>query len=287
MPPKPSHAQAFLHQIRGHQLDWLIEFAQRSRAEPPEHWLAWSGDGHLVGWVSPERAEQMVVHLPGCVLREGRLIWQSNAENPMQRSRILQNFLQTQADRGRLEGWRDEYFNYWLKPNTPPLVTDEPWLCVERAGFRHLGLMSHAVHINGFCANGQLWCAKRSAAKATDPGLWDNMTAGGLTAGEDAISTVRRELKEEAGWHWNARQNLNGCGAVRTQRTEPQGWHDEVLLVYNLDIPDTFQPINQDGEVQDFACWDPHEVISGMQAGAFTADAAHALCRGLGLTRTE
>jgi len=284
MSPKPSHAQAFLSHIQGPQLDWLINFVQTSRTEPPEHWLPWSSDGHHLGWVSPERAEHMVVHLPGCDLRERQLSWQSNAKNAMQRSQILQNFLQIQADRGRLEGWRDEYFNYWLKPNTPPLDTDMPWLCVERAGFRHLGLMSHAVHINGFCANGRLWCAQRSNTKATDPGLWDNLTAGGLTAGEDAIRTVRRELKEEAGWNWNPRQNLHGSGSVRTRRLEPQGWHDEVLLVYNLEIPDSFQPINQDGEVQAFACWDPDQVVSAIQAGDFTADAAHALCLGLGLT---
>jgi isopentenyldiphosphate isomerase len=285
MSPKPSHAQAFLSHLQGSQLDWLINFVQTSTSEPPAHWLPWSSDGHLLGWVSPERGEQMVVHLPGCVLRERQLDWQSNAKNAMQRSQILQNFLQIQADRGRLEGWRDEYFNYWLKPSTPPLVTDVPWLCVERAGFRHLGLMSHAVHINGFCTDGRLWCAQRSQTKATDPGLWDNLTAGGLTAGEDAIRTVRRELKEEAGWNWSHRQNLHGCGSVRTRRLEPQGWHDEVLLVYNLEIPDTFQPINQDGEVQAFACWGPDQVVSGIQAGQFTADAAHALCRGLGLTR--
>lgn len=284
MPSKPLYAQAFLDHIQGQQLDWLIEFSKSSETKPPGHWLAWSCDGHDVGWVSPERAEQMVVHLPGSVLREHRLIWKSNAENAMQRSHILQTFLQTQADRGRLEGWRDEYFNYWLNPNTPPLGTDPTWLCVERAGFRHLGLMSHAIHINGFCANGHLWCAKRADSKATDPGLWDNMTAGGLTAGEDAISTVRRELAEEAGWNWSSRQHLNWCGAVRTRRPEPQGWHDEVLLVYNLEIPDAFQPINQDGEVQAFACLDPDQVVSGIQAGDFTADAAHALCRGLGLT---
>jgi isopentenyldiphosphate isomerase len=284
---KPSHAQAFLDQIQGPQRDWLMAFAQRGPTQPPAHWLPWSGDGHALGWVSPERAEHMVLHLPGCTLRDGQLDWHAGAAHALQRSHVLQNFLKTQADRGHLQGWRDEFFNFWLKPNVPPSAHDTPWLCVERAGFRHLGLMSHAVHINGFCGNGKLWCARRSSTKATDPGLWDNLTAGGLTAGEEAIHAVRRELAEEAGWHWSPRQNLNWAGAVRTRRTEPEGWHDEVLLVYNLDVPDAFQPTNQDGEVQEFACWDPEQVVSAVQAGAFTADAAHALCQGLGLANNE
>jgi 8-oxo-dGTP pyrophosphatase MutT (NUDIX family) len=287
MSNRPTHAQAFLNQLNAQQRQWLLGFGLQARQTPPDNWLAWSGDGVPLGWLSPARAEQLVVLLPGCTVQGKHLLWRTDAQHSLQRSQALQAFLQAQADRGRLEGWRDEYMNFWLAPNTPPLADTPPWLCIERAGFRHLGLMSHAVHVNGFTDDGRLWCGHRAANKATDPGLWDNLSAGGLTAGEDTHTTLRRELWEEAGLTVHKHQRLDWSGAVRTQRAEPQGWHDETLLIFNLGVPSDFQPVNQDGEVQAFLCLEPAEVVSRMQDHQFTQDAVHALCQGLGLNASS
>jgi hypothetical protein len=70
---------------------------------------------------------------------------------------------------------------------------------------------------------------------------------------------------------------------LRTQRTESEGWHDETLWVYNLDVPQHFIPLNQDGEVQSFERLSAQSVISRIEAGEFTTDASLALCKGLGL----
>lgn len=129
-----------------------------------------------------------------------------------------------------------------------------------------------------------MWAGRRANDKATDPGKFDNLTAGGVPVGECLEMTVRRELQEEAGWTQNTHGLLHGVGSLRTQRAEPEGWHDETLWVFNLDVPSQFVPVNQDGEVQSFHRLSPHEVISLLQAGQFTADASQALCQGLGLT---
>jgi hypothetical protein len=74
---------------------------------------------------------------------------------------------------------------------------------------------------------------------------------------------------------------------VRTQRIEPQGWHDEQLLVFNLEVPAERLPVNMDGEVQAFLRLSPGEVVTRMQAGEFTPDACASLAQGLGLMMTE
>lgn len=283
MTPTSLHAQAFWLQLDAHHRDWLFNRAQQHQQKPPNDWVAWYGDTRFLGWVPQTRAEQMVVFLPGCNLANAKLVWSTAHQNGLQRSHDLQAFLLDQAARGRLQGWRDEFFCLWESPTLPPNPQIPPWLCVERAGFRHLGLMSHAVHINGFCADGSLWCGHRAHDKPTDPDLFDNLSAGGLPAGEDALCTAHRELKEEAGFTCSPQHALSWAGGVRTQRNEPQGWHDEILCVYNLDVPSTFKPVNQDGEVQGFYCWQPAEVLDRMQAGKFTHDAVQALCQGLGL----
>jgi 8-oxo-dGTP pyrophosphatase MutT (NUDIX family) len=276
-----SPEQAFWSRLSGPQQAWLAGQLQAQNG-PPSGGLSWSCDGIDIGWVSADRAQDMVALLPGCTLSQGRLQWQSGAELVLQRSQTLQGFLVQQAAQGRLTGWRGEFFAWW--PDTPawPHALDAPpFLCVERSGFRHLGMMSHAVHIHGFLPQGDLWCGRRSELKATDPGMLDNLAAGGLTAGETPLTTALRELAEEAGLHLSDPTRLQGAGVIRTQRLEPQGWHDEQLLVYTLHLSEQEKPVNADGEVQEFLCLGPDEVVSRMQSGQFTPDACASLAQSL------
>lgn len=199
---------------------------------------------------------------------------------------MLQGLLERDRAQGLLPGWRDEAFAFWHTGCSMPLLGQQPFLTVERAGFRYLGLMSHAVHINGFTPDGRLWCGRRATNKATDPGLLDNVTAGGLPAGETVLDCALRELQEEAGLQMGATA-LVDAGARRTARPEKEGWHDETLLVFNLTLAPKVVPHNQDGEVQEFMCLAPGEVVHRVQQGEFTLDAVASLAQGLGLLSTQ
>lgn len=279
--------RAFWSRLSGQEKSWLAD-QLTTHPTRPSGGAVWSCDGVDMGWVSTQRAQEMVALLPGCTLNRGRLQWQTAADHPLQRSQTLQTFLEQQAAQGRLTGWRGEFFAWWPDtPAWPPALDVSPFLCVERAGFRHLGLMSHAVHIHGFLPQGDLWCGRRSDHKATDPGLLDNLAAGGLTAGEAPLTTAVRELAEEASLHLSDPSRLREAGVIRTQRLEPQGWHDEQLLVYTLHMTGQETPINADGEVQEFLCLSPGEVVSRMQSGQFTVDACASLAQSLAWLMTD
>ena len=281
MTPRLCPEQAFWSRLSGPQQAWLASQLQDHLA-PPTGGLLWSCDGIDIGWVSDDRAQDMVALLPGCTIAQGRLHWQSGADHALQRSQALQVFLVQQAAQGRLTGWRGEFFAWWPDtPAWPPALDVPPFLCVERSGFRHLGMMSHAVHIHGFLPNGDLWCGRRSDHKPTDPGLLDNLAAGGLSAGETPVTTALRELAEEASLRLPNANRLRCAGVIHTQRPEPQGWHDEQLLVYTLHLSEQETPVNADGEVQEFLCLNPGEVVSRMQSGQFTVDACASLAQSL------
>lgn len=287
MPQGLCPEQAFWSRLSGTQQTWLAGELKAQQAMPSGG-SAWSCDGVEMGWVPAERAQDMVALLPGCTLVQGRLRWQTSADQTVQRSQALQAFLEQQAAQGRLTGWRGEFFSWWPDtPAWPPGLDVPPFLCVERAGFRHLGMMSHAVHIHGFLPQGDLWCGRRSEHKATDPGLLDNLAAGGLTAGEAPLTTAVRELAEEASVHLSDPSRLRSAGVIRTQRPEPQGWHDEQLLVYTLHMSDQETPVNADGEVQEFLRLSPSEVVSRMQSGQFTVDACASLAQSLAWLMTK
>ena len=95
------------------------------------------------------------------------------------------------------------------------------------------------------------------------------------------MTTALRELAEEASLHLPEPGRLRGSGVIRTQRPEPQGWHDEQLLVYTLHLSEQENPANADGEVQEFLRLSPGEVVACMQSGQFTADACASLAQSL------
>jgi len=284
----------------------LAEAAAQTNSEPPHDmrifWLAGTAEqpSQRLGLLRPERAALLAELLPHSEIHETEiseteisdfgeshapgLHWHAQPLSAAERSARLQAALQACRARGLVHGWRDEAFAFWGHDCLmPPEDGRPPLLAVERAGFRFLGMRSHAVHINGFTADGRIWCGRRARTKATDPGLLDNVTAGGLPAGETPWQCAQRELLEEAGALPADTRALHARGLIRTARMDAGGWHDETLLVYNWACPAGWAPRNQDGEVAEFLCLDPEATLARILAGEFTHDAVASLAQGLGL----
>ncbi len=283
MPLTPSTTQArtFAAALAAPERRTLEALRANARQTPPPSCVALRCGTQTLGQLLPDHARALALVLPHCVLQADALLWNAWHESPADRSAQLQAALRQLRDQGQVQGWRNEAFCFWPVADTPPDAAQTAFVQIERAGFRFLGMMSHAVHINGFTPDARMWCGQRSAGKATDPGMWDNVTAGGLTAGETLADCARRELWEEAGYRLQAPEELVPAGRVRTSRTTPTGWHDEMLHVFNLALPRDFVPCNQDGEVQSFACLTAAQAVATLSAGQFTVDAALAIAQGI------
>jgi 8-oxo-dGTP pyrophosphatase MutT (NUDIX family) len=276
-----SGVRAFAASLLSQQRDALQLLRARARQEVPGHCLGFRCGSQVLGHLLPAHGAQLAAVLKNAVMEPHTLVWNAQDANAAERSTELQAALLKLRGQGLLGGWRNEDFCFFPNQHARPDPTEPAFIRIERAGFRYLGMMSHAVHINAFTSDGRMWCGKRSDSKATDPGLWDNMTAGGLGAGESLESCAVRELWEEAGLSHVEPAQLRSAGHVRISRITPSGWHDEMLHVYNLQVPDPFVPHNQDGEVQAFACLSGAQVLAGIAAGQWTPDAALALAQGL------
>jgi ADP-ribose pyrophosphatase YjhB (NUDIX family) len=258
-----------------------LALGAQPRHTPPTHWLPWRCDDLALGWISSERATWLAQQLGDCSRLPNALVWHAAGVQRAERSARLQAVLQTARAQGLLTGWRNERFGFWYADCSTPDPQQPAFLEVERSGFRWLGMSSHAVHLNGFLPDGRLWCGRRAWSKATDPGLLDNLTAGGLPCGETLQACLQRELAEEAGLFSLEGHLLQAAGNVRTARLEPQGWHDEHVHVFNLTLSEAFEPLNQDGEVAEFWCLGPQQVLQKMENGEFTVDAVQTLIHGL------
>ena len=169
---------------------------------------------------------------------------------------------------GFIPGWRNEDFA-WVDSN------GHKYFHLERSAFRTFGFRSMATHINGYTKAGLLWLGRRSETKPTDPGKLDNIAAGGISADETPWVCAKRELWEEAGVPPKIADQTEPIGRIHMRRPIPSnGFHDEQLFIYDLELPDHFVPTNHDGEVSGFIEISLAEAAARILADEFTSDAA-------------
>ncbi|MFO1455565.1 MAG: DUF4743 domain-containing protein [Steroidobacteraceae bacterium] len=183
------------------------------------------------------------------------------------RSRLLQSLAVQLRNRGLIADWRNELC----------AVLDaggnEVARC-ERGAFRTLGIQNRAVHVNGHRADGRVWVARRSQLKRADPGMLDNVAAGGVSAGESLRSAAMRELWEEAGVPRSIASRVEFPGVyLRSVRETRFGLHDERVIVADVLLPESFVPLGRDGEVEHFICMRRDEIEAALARGEFTVEA--------------
>ena len=180
----------------------------------------------------------------------------------------------------RLGGrWRDELLGVFdmAGGGTTPIAV------IERAAVRPLGIVTHAVHLVGRRASdGHVWVQQRALDKATDPGQWDTLMGGLVSARESIALTLARETWEEAGLRVAELTGVRAFGRITVRRPVTDGYMVEHLEMFEAHVPDALVPQNQDGEVERFECLPPAELRARLQADSFTLEAALILATVLG-----
>jgi 8-oxo-dGTP pyrophosphatase MutT (NUDIX family) len=148
---------------------------------------------------------------------------------------------------------------------------------IERGAVRPLGIATLAVHLVGQRPDGRFWVQQRALDKPNDPGKWDTLMGGMVSAGDTVETALERETWEEAGLHIADLQGLRYGGRQSNCRPSSDGaagYMHEFIEWYVATLPDGLMPINQDGEVAQFALMDEARLLAGMQRGEFTLEAS-------------
>ena len=178
---------------------------------------------------------------------------------------------------GLITAWRDETYpvmSVGSRGQARQLLAT-----FERAASRFWGTLTFGAHCNGFVTDAQgrpaqLWIARRSLTKATDPGLLDNLIGGGVPHGQTPAEALLREAWEEAGLLPEHLRGLQPGRVARVARDIPEGFQLEELSVYDLALPAGLIPSNQDGEVHSFALLPVDEALALAASAAMTVDAS-------------
>lgn len=176
----------------------------------------------------------------------------------------LPGLARTLSERGMLR-WRGEAFDVRAEGDWagPVLST------IDRGALPLFGIAAEGVHVNGLVqrADGlHLWVARRSAAKALDPGKLDHLVAGGIGAGMSALETVVKEAWEEAGMAPGLAARACPAAFIGYDMVREEGLRRDRLHCFDLDVPEDFQPVARDGEVEAFVLWPMGEVLAVMRS---------------------
>lgn len=163
----------------------------------------------------------------------------------------------------RLEDIRAELFHAgWIEPERHERMAvtagpDGPELArLDRSALRILGFWAQKVHINGLVEAGdggdpQVWISRRSERAPSNPGRWDTLVAGGRAAGHSLDQTAAREAWEEAGIGPDLMRCLQRIGERAVQYVSSRGFHQELLVIYDIALPDDFLAVCHDGEIEE------------------------------------
>lgn len=172
---------------------------------------------------------------------------------------------------GLAAAWRDEQLAV-LGADGQVVAT------VERAVVRALGITTRAVHLVGAAPDGCVWVQQRAFTKPNDPGLWDTLVGGMVSATDNLDTALERETWEEAGLRLPTLHGLRLGGQLTTRRPSTDsggaGYVVEHIHWYACTLPAGAEPQNQDGEVERFDLLAPALLERQLEEGAFTDDAA-------------
>lgn len=157
---------------------------------------------------------------------------------------------------------------------------------VERGAVRVLGIATRAVHLVGLAPDGRMWVQKRSMTKPNNPGLWDTLMGGMVSAADSLPQALARETWEEAGLHVEALQGLRHGGHVDFSRPSREGggagYMRERIDWFCAQVPGGVEPSNQDGEVERFDLLPLDGLRAQVAQGLFTLEAGLVIAGYLG-----
>ncbi len=157
--------------------------------------IPWLLNGeHLGHWdTQHQQTFEKVFNAAGLVcVSTGQGIECKHTEGPQALSAKLATAGNMLKAMGLVPGWRNEE-QLLLTRQGQVLAT------AERALFKTLGFRSRAVHVHVENHKGCVWTGVRAATKHENPGMLDNLAAGGIASAESIDNTLWRELEEEAG----------------------------------------------------------------------------------------
>ncbi|CAM4060003.1 NUDIX domain-containing protein [Comamonas aquatilis] len=251
---------------------WLEQTRQAAQQPPLQTRQSLAVAGQVVGTMDGDlvrrlSSEQLRQH--GLELVWSKSLWALQGEGDV--TAVLNRMAQALREAGLCGAWRNEQL---AVHNAQGLQVGT----VERGAVRPLGIATQAVHLVGAAPDGRIWVQQRADNKATNPGMWDTLMGGMVSAADSLPQALERETWEEAGLRVADLTDLRHGGFVSfcrpSDEAEGHGYVSERIDWFEATVPESLSPDNQDGEVQRFELLERESVEDWLVQDRFTPEAS-------------
>lgn len=221
--------------------------------QPIDQPLSWHGE------------ETLAVELAPFEMTEGR---RTQVVAELVRSLVADGLIPAKKLRNELQDVRPMREGFVGPRGNPPILR------MERAAMIHFGIPSHGVHVNGYVRDPTrpsdprphaVWIATRSMSKATYPGLYDQVVAGGQPTSMSVLDNVRKECEEEASLPPEVVAAVCPVGLVSYVYAARKGLSSKRLFAFDVEMPDGLTPLCADGEVEEFRLMPVGEMLDSIR----------------------
>ena len=221
-------------------------------------YLPFYGLGMRLGWVREDRTHLLADHPEVFVVGGRRIDLHGALYEYSSATDALALVTESWRDAGVISGWRGERYAAAKR------FGESAVLSIERAACPMLGIRSWGFHLNGYVrrADGiHLWIAERAHDKPTYPGELDNTVAGGHPEGLTIRQNIIKECDEEASIPEALASQARAAGAICYRHETGEGLKPDEMFCFDLELPDDFTPVPNDGEVAEFRLMPAQEVL--------------------------
>ncbi len=215
-----------------------------------ERYFPWIIEGEVYGWIRPSFAERLHEGWPDLfLLTNQQVVLHPDLRTYQQRTDQLAAVIQALHEQGVIDTWVNE--NYPVNH----LYGEQGMLEIERAATLFFGTASYGVHLNGLVQKADgvyVWVAVRARDKPFFPGMLDQIVAGGQPVGLGLKENMLKEAAEEANIPVLLAQEMQQVSQVSYQQEVERGVDRSTVFIFDLWLPETFEPQNMDGEVDEF-----------------------------------
>jgi hypothetical protein len=219
-------------------------------------------DGHIVGYVKPALAAKLRDFQDTFTVTREALGLNHRLQGIEGRTNGVAQVMEALMQHGVVPGWRGEKYKVATTYSAPTVFE------IERAAVPLFGTIGCGVHMNGVTwRSGELcmWVGKRSLSKPTGPGKLDQMVAGGQPTGISLKNNLIKECAEEANIPAEIAALSKPVGAITYCMERLEGLRRDVLFIYDLVLPEDFEPENKDGEMEGFRLMTIDELCACVQ----------------------
>jgi 8-oxo-dGTP pyrophosphatase MutT (NUDIX family) len=139
---------------------------------------------------------------------------------------------------------------------------------VDRSLLRLFGFLGVKVHINGLVQSQdgkKIWLSRRAKDRRAAPLHLDTMVAGGQPHGKSLHETAIMEAEEEVGLSPDYLTDMREVKKLDIMYNTAEGYHRERLVIYDVLLPETFQPVLNDGELIESFIVTPREMRAKLE----------------------